>query len=143
MSVANIPEPKGYALGNSARRKHDALPDMATMSATNAFIDNELICEHLFGWIPVKRTIYTSWVTKEGFCKRGHTPQFADWSDAGLILDAFAEAGVLVEYSHLKNMAHEVRMIADNARVLYGLGETGPLAIRHAALEYLKHRHGW
>lgn len=105
------------------------------MSETQA--ENEQICEKLLGW---ERRSHNKIIWWQPSSMAGEfvpavlvVPSFTTWADAGLILDAIAKttSGVYVAF-----MGH-----AWAVHIGFGqqwLANTCPLAIRAAALEYIK-----
>lgn len=91
---------------------------------------NELICEQMLGW----RRAVGGWIKQDGFMYGGcGTPSFTSWAEAGLILEAL---------SLLKDEKPRCgqRMAGDwycVTRTAGGTADTGPLAVRAAALEYI------
>jgi len=97
--------------------------------------ENELICEKLLGW---KRLIYTTCILWErppnGVTE---TPSFTTWADAGLILDEFESRAPAerVDSVNYRSVAGEQMK---KLGVLLSRGELRPLAIRAAALDYVR-----
>lgn len=102
--------------------------------------ENELICEKLLGWklagrdrFENKKWLFLPQSLEGDQWRTTTTPSFTTWADAGLILEAIAKttAGVYVAF-----MGH-----AWAVHIGFGqqwLGSSGPLAVRAAALEYIK-----
>lgn len=95
-------------------------------------IENEAICETLLRW--KRSSILGYWFPSHEHAGTVRTPSFATWAEAGLILEALQKKGTRTELLDWGN-CWECRIIGN-----YGIGlyDTGPLAIRAAALEYLK-----
>lgn len=103
----------------------------------NTQAENELICRLLFGW-----ELHGDewWGAGQLQCYVGDTPTFEDWSSAGLVLEAL-------------NRLSDVGWVLGNADPRLGvrcfsmgingykhaaIRDTGPRAIRAAALAYLR-----
>lgn len=104
--------------------------------------ENALICEKLLGL--TKHCAAAScpdWRTADG--KRfWSNPTFDNWSDAGLILDALREKA-LVTMTQLRDGVPQRCTIVTgiefgNEGIHKGFGGTSPLAIRAAAIEYIR-----
>jgi hypothetical protein len=98
--------------------------------------ENALICERLLGWI--REECYGHNGRSMGFVwKRGERDYpgwktFTSWADAGLILDALADKYPVAwktDAGWHAHFDHEWEFTAH---------PTGPLAIRAAALEYIR-----
>lgn len=93
--------------------------------------ENELLCEKLLEW---KRLVYTTKVMWEhpptGV---SDTPSFTTWADAGLILEALDRVEALgVEVGNAVGCWYcEIDLEVKRE-------PTGPLAVRSAALEYIR-----
>lgn len=94
--------------------------------------ENIEICEKLLGWARCKTAGPDSWWHIKGPCchsdrDRNLAPAFTDWHGAGLILDA------------LQTSEHIAagRLCTDLAHILVD-GQLNPLAIRSAALAYIR-----
>ncbi len=101
--------------------------------------ENELICEKLLGWEPLGRTMGSygvgmSWRRIKGGSVNHGTPSFTTWAEAGLILDALRTKGM--GYSLLAYRKGAITFVVDGELEQYA--DTGPLAIRATALEYIK-----
>jgi hypothetical protein len=102
--------------------------------------ENEIICEKLLGWKRVSSTATRSayWREPSGG-ERLNTPTFTSWAEAGLILEALRARGLVCE---LQAREKEYWFgicwpISDN--YVYDCREdTGPLAIRTAALVFIR-----
>jgi hypothetical protein len=99
--------------------------------------ENELICEKLLGWIawqePGESLGWKNLKAHPGEIL--DTPDFSDWAEAGLILDALSSADPTLGHSEGKWDCY-----GDDPyeSFFHAYADTGPLAIRAAALEYLK-----
>jgi hypothetical protein len=97
--------------------------------------ENELICEKLLGWTPCLRRITDGareWKTQES--KYFLTPSFTTWADAGLILDALPkELEYIVGYCDIEKQWYCGQAVGADT-----YADTGPLAVRAAALEYIR-----
>jgi hypothetical protein len=112
-------------------------PDLLSMQT-----ESELICEKLLGWDKAR-------VRGDGTVERWHigtgsnyrssaTPSFTTWADAGLILEAFAPLGGSV-VMYVPHHEHHWSCSPPGGRdVPVTDADTGPLAIRAAALEYIR-----
>lgn len=104
--------------------------------------ENELICEKLLGWTRITdpRVSLASdqprWHTPE-VAYAVPTPAFTTWNSVGLILEALAARGV---YLHIEGYPSywSVRLENTRGRQVEEEAKTGPLALRSAALAYLK-----
>lgn len=104
----------------------------------NEQTENELICEKLLGW---KRWAGRGqvwkglWSTKNFQIQTTDTPTFTTWAEAGLILDALdaIEPEVILRKFRVNDVNWTARTCKSE-----GFGNTGPLAIRAMALEYLR-----
>jgi len=103
--------------------------------------ENELICEKLLRWQPVRacRTRIKEWLDTpygdDG--AQWHTvvtPSFTAWAEAGLIMDALSEAGLKTVVGD-KSVSGGWWCTAD---AICQLRNTGPLAIRATALKYIR-----
>ena len=91
--------------------------------------ENELICEELLHWKPTHR----GWLKNDGYMYAGcGTPSFTTWAEAGLIFDALQ-----AKYEDVSVTGEVGGWVARAGSQSY-FGDTGPLAIRHAALDYIK-----
>lgn len=97
---------------------------------------NELICEKLLGWRLLGRSgsCDTIWSLPNGRDGRQGTPSFTTWAEAGLILEALPkEHEYVVGYCDIDKQWYCGQAVGSDTYAL-----TGPLAIRAAALEYIK-----
>jgi hypothetical protein len=104
--------------------------------------ESELICEKLLGWS--KRTPgfatpgieFYGWRLPDG--SERPTPSFTTWADAGLILEALKMRlpGLTLEFRGYANGDCEI--VNPGTELMYGYAKTWPLAIRAAALDYIK-----
>lgn len=102
-------------------------------------INNELICTKLLGW---------QWQPRFGnnpcglFFPDGRVANgpyaFTTWDEAGLILEALDDEGVAWIFSNGPEGDYECRICPHATRDQVSYGETGPLAIRAAALTYIR-----
>lgn len=109
------------------------------LSPEDLISQSELICEKLLGWKKRPSDIpgmgFSGWCVPNG--PDESTPSFATWAEAGLILEALSARGT--------NPSMDYR---DGKWDCYGgdpfesffhaYADTGPLAIRAAALQYIK-----
>jgi hypothetical protein len=106
--------------------------------------ENELICEKLLGWKPERRTVaglvHVAWWDRgPGRSDTETTPCFTTWVDAGLILDAMKDIALQpMLYFHGGGCDRWECSFATLSGASLYFGNTGPLAIRAAALEYIK-----
>jgi hypothetical protein len=105
--------------------------------------ENQLICAKLLGWTPDDG----GWIKQDGYMYGGcGTPSFTTWADAGLILDSFQQRGVgrtVWQENHPgePNEMHRFFVSAQwerDGKVICVEGSTGPLAVRAAALAYIR-----
>lgn len=107
--------------------------------------ENELICSKLLGW---KRVGYMpdksfSWLVAPELIQRD-TPSFTTWAETGLILDALSKKAsggdyvVTVSYRIGDGCWYAYYTPWSRQRVAIQNGATGPLAIRAAALAYIR-----
>lgn len=95
--------------------------------------ENELICEKLLGWKPSPDSC-NRWIDSRGAFIHV-TPTFTTWAEAGLILDALRPTAPTLSYSEGKWDCFGGDPYKD---FFHAYAETGPLAIRAAALEYIR-----
>lgn len=96
---------------------------------------NEIICEKLLGWIKRPSDIpgisFSGWAVPDGSDES--TPSFETWAEAGLILDAiYGEGGDITFATGVGDWWCEINEGPQASH------KTGPLAIRAAALEYIR-----
>ncbi len=104
--------------------------------------ENELICVKLLGLTKhCPGTECRDWRTQEGKCFYG-TPSFADWASAGLILEALDKLAIGVEVGNFGIARDKSRWYCDIESIgpPTTVADTGPLAVRAAALEYIESR---
>lgn len=101
--------------------------------------ENERICEKLLGWERMssawpgpprwndKTLLGSQWPT---------TPTFTTWAEAGLILEAMINRGLAIEMFY--NPSAKQWEVGDVPIAFECQDESGPLAIRAAALAYLR-----
>jgi hypothetical protein len=103
--------------------------------------ENELIAEKLLGWKSFKTPASIWWVLPSGR-KQFFTPTFETWAEAGLILEALTQKERhFIDVWNTPSTDGQVWQIAIQARghtVRNYYRSTGPLAIRSAALAYLR-----
>jgi len=104
--------------------------------------ENELICEKLLGWkLGGRNRFGTKMWLDNPYGDDGAqwntvvTPSFDTWAEAGLILDALSAAGIRAGLENLPSDHWAFRIFKG---AVFQFGTTGPLAIRTAALEYIK-----
>lgn len=107
--------------------------------------ENELICEKLLGW---KRRVPDEqqgaapdliWLRPFGFGGldiSDRTPSFTSWADAGLILEAFAARDVACDL--YQDGEWSIGFYGKHSKCHTRASETGPLAVRSAALAYIR-----
>jgi len=97
--------------------------------------ESELICEKLLSWVRVDSVRGVRWRrasdSKLNF-EVLQTPSFTTWAEAGLILDAMIDREPVLWKHHEGWQAHFDQPWD------WSIQPTGPLAIRAAALEYIK-----
>jgi hypothetical protein len=104
--------------------------------------ENELICEKLLGLKKhCDRPDCRDWYLPDDR-RYWNNPSFTTWADAGLILDALREKA-LVTMTQLRDGVPQRCTIVTayepaNDGLHKGFGATTPLAIRAAALEYIR-----
>lgn len=107
-------------------------------SSAQLMQENELICEKLLGW----EKIYAAGVTTErarwndkilSGSQWPLTPCFINWADAGLILEATRHKQPIL-YVHDAYSRWEASLAGQRSCH----ADTGPLAIRAAALAYIR-----
>lgn len=91
--------------------------------------ENEIIRSKLLN---LKRFDSDRCVTERGFLIP--MPHFTDWQSAGLILDDFSKRRTILVLSHIKIKGW--RVFLDECGIV-SAGQTGPLAIRQAALDFM------
>jgi hypothetical protein len=96
--------------------------------------ENELICEKLLGWkkAPWFGGWAGNWDRPDGGMCAG-TPSFTTWAEAGLILDALN-----VRYDNAEVRGELSMLWIAKAGEHAAAGDTGPIAIRAAALGYIR-----
>jgi len=106
-------------------------------SSTDA--ENELICEKLLGWRKCSTfgAQCAGWTRPDSAAHSDNTPDFTTWAEAGLILDALSSRSVdpTLEYSDGKWDCYGGDPFES---FIHAYRDTGPLAIRAAALEYIR-----
>lgn len=106
--------------------------------------ENELICERLLGW--KRDETYGCWRDANGLWLEQYgsyddenpiQPALSTWAEAGLIIDALdaREPEVILRKFRVNDVNWTARI-----RNAEGFGNTGPLAIRACALEYIKRK---
>lgn len=119
--------------------------------AMNTHAENELICEKLLGWERCQHPECDGWWHAGMTCnyapgavqenrRTRDIPSFTTWAGAGLILEAMGR-NHHIDFG--KNSHGEGRWFCafeDTSNIPVGedYAETGPLAIRAAALEYIR-----
>lgn len=104
--------------------------------------ENELICEKLLGW--QRRKCFSPYDGRfmgydflDG--KRETTaPSFTTWADAGLLMDALAKAGQRPDVSCYDGTDWVCLVNATDGDVIPKVDKSAPLAIRAAALAYIR-----
>jgi hypothetical protein len=100
------------------------------VSPENLFEANEQICAKLLGWTPSDG----GWLKNDGYMYGGcGTPSFTTWAEAGLILDALINLGIGVDVGNSGGGWY-----CDIYSGLVPSESTGPLAVRAAALQYIR-----
>jgi hypothetical protein len=111
--------------------------------------ENEAICERLLGWTRVDQVRHPEpfrWITAtlnetgDQFIRSLSAPSFDTWADAGLILDAMGRDHHIDfgKNSHGNGRWFCAFEDTSNTPVGEDYAETGPLAIRAAAIEYIQ-----
>lgn len=103
--------------------------------------ESELLCEKLLGWIkvppidPIPGIDFSHWKKADGW--PSSTPSFTTWAEAGLILDALGCRGT---NPSLDSREGKWDCYGGDPfeSFFHAYADTGPLAIRAAALEYIK-----
>jgi hypothetical protein len=97
---------------------------------------NDLVAEKVMGYVRSKFKGQEGWGTKDQHRWFSHFNPSGDISDAWLVAEKF-------DYVHLFRMddwnenKYECKLIFDNERSFYGIGETAPIAICLAAFKAL------
>lgn len=103
------------------------------LSPENMLAGNELICAKLLGW----KLVYGGWIKSDGYMYSGcGTPTFTTWAGAGLIIEALAMLNAFPDLNYGIDRVWKCSVSNDR----YHRGDTGPLAIRAAALEYIRRK---
>lgn len=97
--------------------------------------ENELICERLLGW---KRSLAGHCYEVSGE-RIWDTPTFSTWTDAGLVMEWMKAKGLEIVLARSPRGKGDWRFCIGPPHIRYSYGDTGPLAVRAAALTYLKH----
>lgn len=99
--------------------------------------ENELICERLLGWsrIPPPEGVIC-W--DKGDTHTSRTPSFTTWAEAGMILDALVRAGQRPDVSYYDRWYSFVDANCREGDEFPDAHDSGPLAIRAAALAYIR-----
>jgi hypothetical protein len=110
--------------------------------------ENDLICEKLLGWKKVLPSvwpdpaIWSEQLTPNTGRGGMETPTFTAWAEAGLILEAVAKTDRTYTINLSSNASDgscwEFVIFFRASEPVRAFAETGPLAIRAAALAYLK-----
>lgn len=95
--------------------------------------ENELIVEKLLKW---ERIDSVTWRNPDGSFNGEPLPAFTTWADAGLILDALERAGEYFEVRRDEGRWECLEALFVNWAAKHPT--SGPLAIRAAALEYIR-----
>lgn len=119
--------------------------------------ENELICERLLAWKRCPSCGEQKWYSNydrrdatSGPFLTCVTPSFTTWAEAGLILEAWTAANN--DYDIEGTSTEQGLKISARLRQIKGISyvgdfhghkETAPLAIRAAALDYLRKTMGW
>lgn len=107
--------------------------------------ENELICTKLLGWGKCEHIAHISGLFHTPAGKHEEVPSFTTWADAGLVLEAWTAAnndydieGTSTE--HGLKISARLRQIKGISYVsdFVGYGETAPLAVRAAAIKYIR-----
>ncbi len=98
--------------------------------------ENELICEKLLGWERITSGEATGFFFPSPSAIACDAPSFTDWASAGLILEALDNEGLAWTFGNGPEGDFECRV--SNACDIHIYAETGPLAVRAAALAYLR-----
>jgi hypothetical protein len=116
-----------------------AMSEQGTTKDLSTDQENELICEKLLGWKRATSMLVAKpdFIWMDGHVRR-KTPRFTAWADAGLILEALAARKaypVVGRCATVWTCTAHTKPRMDEAT---GCDESGPLAIRAAALEYIR-----
>lgn len=112
---------------------------MDSLTPEQSVRENELICKKLLGWIPHPREVaglvhIAYWNHPSEDCALP-TPSFTTWAEAGLILERLYQRW---QYPVVHAIAGETWRCELVTNGMSAKANTGPLAIRAAALEYIK-----
>jgi hypothetical protein len=99
-------------------------------------IENEAICEKLLGW--KRSSIVGYWFPSQEHAGTVRTPSFTTWADAGLILDALNKRVLGVEVGNFGRYEAHWYCDIESLGPPVNKASTAPLAIRAAALEYIR-----
>lgn len=104
--------------------------------------ENELICEKLLGWTRPGGYRDIWWHQPNGrIIPKGEMPSFTTWADAGLILDAMGRDHH-IDFGKNSHGGEQWFCAFENTGSNTPVGEdyagTGPLAVRAAALDYIR-----
>jgi hypothetical protein len=94
--------------------------------------ENALICARLLGWKQLDFELFDVDGTVNG---RRIAPKFTTWAEAGLILDAMVAKRVTFDVYHEDE---DFMTSFGGMPACISSATTGPLAIRAAALEYIR-----
>ena len=144
--------------GKSFHKSDKHIPIEDVMVNTQA--ENELIAEKLLGWVKVlpsnqspgsphvHRAIWREQLTEHTGRGGMETPTFTTWHDCGLILEAFERLNIGRAVSwqlhhcgdgrELHHVSLEWDIGDDASKYAQGEAATTPLAVRAAALSYLR-----
>lgn len=100
--------------------------------------ENELICEKLLCFTKhCGHPDCNDWLTPDGL-RYWNNPDFTTWAQAGLLLDALAKAGQRPDVGYWNDEGWTSFTEHNCMTESTCLAPTGPLAVRLAALEYVR-----
>lgn len=108
------------------------MSDSLTPEELNA--ENALICEKLLGW--KQSSIKGYWYPNDEHAGSVTTPTFHSWYHAGLILEAFATRDVAFDL--YQDGEWSIGFYGKHTKCHTRASKTGPLAVRSAALAYIR-----
>lgn len=117
------------------------MTEQRTPDALSTQAENELICEKLLAWKRCPSCGEQQWYCNydrrdptSGPFKTCVTPSFTTWAEAGLILEAIPkDLEYVVGYCDIEKQWYCGQAVGADT-----YADTGPLAVRAAALQYVK-----
>jgi hypothetical protein len=102
--------------------------------------ENALICEKLLNWNRCTDRECTAWIITGDGEHWYSTPSFTTWLEAGLLLDSLARVSCEwdIHTSAVDGFSAQVDIWPGSVKISTDWFDTAPLAIRAAALAYIR-----